>query len=149
MNRHIIDGMKKEGKVWKLLMLFGFTMGVLLPSASYLQKILGLYVNKDPIDKNMFKMALLFLLVGIYGLYGWLYSIKYKLDITEDTIIIRSLFRNTQVNIKDITEYTFERYRKSVFYQFKLFINGKKIVLSTRYKDEFVAILEENQIKQK
>ena len=47
-----------------------------------------------------------------------------------------------------IEEYTCNRYNKSVFYQFNLFIKGKKILVNTRYKEEFEKILEDNKIYQ-
>ncbi len=40
------------------------------------------------------------------------------------------------------------RYRKSVFYQFNLFINGKKVLINTRYKDEFKKVLKDNKIEE-
>lgn len=44
--------------------------------------------------------------------------------------------------------YMQNRYRKSVFYQFNLFINGKKVLINTRYKDEFKKVLKDNKIEE-
>jgi len=35
-----------------------------------------------------------------------------------------------------------------VFYQFNLFINDKKILINTRYKDEFEKVLKDYKIEQ-
>ena len=47
-----------------------------------------------------------------------------------------------------LKKYTCNRYRKSVFYQFNLFINDKKVLINTRYKDEFEKILKDYKIEQ-
>lgn len=35
-----------------------------------------------------------------------------------------------------------------MFYQFNLFIKGKKVLINTRYKDEFEKILKDHNIEQ-
>ena len=65
-----------------------------------------------------------------------------------DKILLKTLFRRVELNICDIEEYTCNRYNKSVFYQFNLFIKEKKILVNTRYKEEFEKILEDNKIYQ-
>ena len=85
---------------------------------------------------------------GTFGLYGWLYAVTYKVEFNGDKVYLRTLFKKIELNIDDIEKYTVRRYRKSVFYQFNLFINGKKILINTRYRDEFENVLIENNIKQ-
>ena len=84
----------------------------------------------------------------MFGFYVWLYAIKYNLKINKEKIVLRTLFRKVEINICNIEKYTCKRYRKSVFYQFNLFIKDKRILVNTRYKDEFIKILEENNIEQ-
>lgn len=86
--------------------------------------------------------------MGLVGLYGWLYSIKYRVEITDEKIKLKTLFRKQEIDIVDVKKYSCSQYRKSVFYQFKLYVNNKNIVISTRYVNELKAILEKNGINE-
>ena len=141
MNRNIIDGMKKEGKGFKILMIFAYILSLLMFLSTYLIN------NEKYSDKDIIIIVVFCFFFGTFGLYGWLYSIKYKLKITEEKIMLKTLFRTVEVNIKDITNYTCHRYRKSVFYQFNLFVKEKRILVATRYKEEFENILKYNNVE--
>ncbi len=141
MDNIIIDGMKKESKLARNLMFFGFVL--------FLLTFLYMYVNNKSLkDKEVLVMFILYLSFGIFGFYVWLYDIKYSLKITKEKILLKTLFRKVEINICSIEKYTCKRYRKSVFYQFNLFIKDKRILVNTRYKDEFIKILEENSVEQ-
>ena len=73
---------------------------------------------------------------GTFSLYGWLYAIKYRVEFDNERIYLKTLFKKIELNICDVKKYTCNRYRKSVFYQFNLFINDRKVLINTRYKDE-------------
>ena len=142
MNNKIIDGMRKEGKPFRNIMLFGYIFAILMPLSSYLMN------NDKYSDKDIILFAIAGFMFGTIGLYGWLYSIKYRLEFDNEKVYLKTLFRKIELNICDIKKYTCSRYRKSVFYQFNLFINDRKVLINTRYKDEFEKVLKDYKIEQ-
>ena len=89
-----------------------------------------------------------FLLFGCYFLYGYLYVYKYKVVVTNEKIVLKTLVKSVEVQFKDIKTYNCKRYRKSKFYQFLVFCKEKKILINTRYKDEFEKVLKDYKIEQ-
>ena len=142
MNDKIIDGMKKEGKPFKYVMIFGYVFAILMLLSNYF-----IFVEKYS-DADILKIFIIYLMFGTFGLYEWLYAVTYKVEFNDDKVYLKTLFKKIELNINDIEKYTVKRYRKSVFYQFHLFINGKKILINTRYKDEFENILKSKGISQ-
>lgn len=140
MRNHIVDDMKKEGKVWRGLIILGYALAVLMPLAILLTKDSG-YSDKDAI-----KLAVTFFLFGSLGLYGWLYSTKYHVEITEEKIVLITLFRTKELRMHEITGYSCKRYGKSVFYEFALRTQGRRMQIYTRYQEEFREILKINGI---
>ena len=142
MDIRIIDGMKKEGKPFRNIMLFGYIFAILMPLSIYLMN------NDKYSDKDIILFAIAGVMFGTIGFYGWLYSIKYRLEFDNEKVYLKTLFRKIELNIGDIEKYACNRYRKSVFYQFNLFIKDKKVLINTRYKDEFEKVLKDNKIEQ-
>ena len=139
MNIIIKDDMVKESKVWKNPMIICFVLAALFP----------LVLIWDNIKTTEFILGeLVFLLFGCDFLYGYLYAIKYKVEFDNNKLYLKTLFKKIELNICDVKKYTCNRYRKSVFYQFNLFINDKKILINTRYKDEFEKVLKDYKIEQ-
>lgn len=141
MEEKIIDGMKKESKLARDCMLFGFIL-------------VGLYIlyyftnkNENFSDKEILLMITFCLFVGVFGLYMWLYSIKYRVEFDSKKINLKTLFRKIEIDIHNVKNYTCNRYRKSEFYQFNLFVKGKKVLINTRYKDELEKILIDNNVE--
>lgn len=139
----IDDGMKKEGKIYRNVMVFGYLFSIIVPLFLIFSKSEG-YTNKD-----IFLFFVGFFLLGSIGLYGWLYTLNYKIHITKEKIIINTLFKKSEVNMGEIICYSCKRYKKSLFYQFQLYTKKKKYLVNTRYRDEFIALLKENNIFQK
>lgn len=142
MSNKIIDGMKKEGKPFRNIMLFGYIFAILMPVSIYLMN------NDKYSDKDIILFAIAGVMFGTIGLYGWLYSMKYRLEFDNEKVYLKTLFRKMELNICDVKKYTCNRYRKSVFYQFNLFINNRKVLINTRYKDEFEKVLKDKKIEQ-
>ena len=141
MDNKIIDGMKKEGKGFLGLALFATILVALT--------FLYMYVNeKNFRDKVVLSMLMVYSMFSLFGLYGWLYALKYRVEFDNEKVCLKTLFRKIELNISDVKKYTCNRYRKSVFYQFNLFINDKKVLINTRYKDEFEKILKDYKIVQ-
>lgn len=142
MNNKIIDGMKKEGKPFRTIMLFGYIFAILMPLSIYLSN------NDKYSDKDIILFAIAGVMFGTIGLYGWLYSMKYRVEFDNEKVYLKTLFRKIELNLCDVKKYTCNRYRKSVFYQFNLFTKDKKVLINTRYKDEFEKVLKDKEIEQ-
>lgn len=127
------DDMVKESKTWKNPMLLFFVLAVLFP--------LTLIWNNIKITEFILG-EVFFLIVGSYFLYGYLYAYKYKVVVTNEKIVLKTLFKNVEVQFKDIKTYNCKRYRKSEFYQFLVFCKEKKILINTRYKDDLEKLLK-------
>ncbi len=139
MNNKMIDEMRKEGKPFRNIMLFGYIFAILMPLSIYL-------MNREKYsDKDVILFVIGWIMLGTFGLYGWLYSIKYRLEFDNEKVYLKTLFRKIEFNICDVKKYTCNRYRKSKFYQFNLFVNDRKILINTRYKNEFEKILKDNK----
>lgn len=142
MDKQMIDGMKREGKPFRNIMIFCYIFSIIMPTGIYFMKDSG-FSNKD-----LILLVIFWLLLGTYSLYGWLYAIKYKLEFNDEKVHLKTLFKKIELDICDIEKYTCKRYRKTVFYQFNLFIKEKKVLINTRYKDEFEKILKGHNIEQ-
>ena len=142
MDNKIIDGMKKESKNPRNAMILCYLFAVLMPLVHYL-------IDNDKFsDIDILLIFLWCFILGSVGLYGWLYALKYRVEFDNEKVYLKTLFRKIEFNICDVKKYTCNRYRKSVFYQFNLFINDKKVLINTRYKDEFEKVLKDNEIEQ-
>ena len=141
MDKKIIDGMKKEGKLSLILTIFALTLFLL--TLVFMHKN-----NKSFQDREVQSILLVCVAFMLFGLYAWLYSLKYKIIISDTHVSLTTLFVKKEIDLCDVEKYTCKRYRKSVFDQFTLFINGKKLLINTRYKEEFENILKYNKIEQ-
>lgn len=140
MNNKIIDGMRKESAIPRNIMIFAYTL--VLSTFGYM------YVNnKSFFDKDILTMFLVSFVSGTMCLYGWLYALKYRVEFDDEKVKLKTLFRKIELNICDIEKYTCSRYRKSVFYQFVLYAKDKKVLINTRFVDEFDRILKYNKIE--
>ena len=130
------DNMKKESKAWKMPMTIFFVLAALFP----------LVLIWNNIKTAEFILGeVFFILVGCYFLYGYLYAYKYKVVVTNEKIVLKTLFKSVEVQLKDIKNYNCKRYRKSEFYQFLVFCKDKKILINTRYKDDLEKLLKNNE----
>ena len=140
MKKHIVDGIKQEGKAYRMLMIFGYAFCVLYPLAMLATK------NSAFSNKDIIKAAISFFMFGCIGLYGVIYSTKYRIEITEEKIALITLFRTKELSMHEITRYSYKRYRRSSLYIFTLRAQGRNIQLYTRYQEEFREILKMNGI---
>ena len=140
MDIKINDGMKKEGKIYKDITIFAILL--------FLLTFLDVYVNNKSFnDKTVMSMLIIYGMFIIVGLYGWLYTAKYKIDISNTNVKLKTLFKKEDISLYDVKKYTCKRYKKSKFWQFTLYTNNKKNLINTRYKEEFEEILKQNKIK--
>ena len=52
-----------------------------------------------------------------------------------------------EIDITDIEKYKCKKARRTALYKFNLYINGKKVLICTRYKEEFENILKDNNVQ--
>ena len=142
MDNKIIDGMKKESKKPRNAMILCYLFAVLMLLMHYLIE------NDKFSDIDILLIFLWCFILGSIGLYGWLYALKYRVEFDNEKVYLKTLFRTIELNICDVKKYTCNRYSKSVFYQFNLFINEKNFLINTRYKDEFEKVLKDYKIEQ-
>lgn len=141
MDNKIIDGMKKEGKGFLKLTIFS----IILLALTFVY----MYVNEKNLqDKVVLSMLIVYSIFSLLGIYGCLYSMKYRLEFDNEKVYLKTLFKKIELNICDVKKYTCNRYRKSVFYQFNLFTNNRKVLINTRYKDEFEKVLKDKKIEE-
>ena len=140
MKKHIVDGIKQEGKAYRILMILGYVFCALYPLAMLVAK------NSEFSNKDIIKAAISFFALGCTGLYGLIYSKKYRIEITEETITLITLFRTKELSMHEITRYSYKRYRRSALYIFTLRTQGRSIQLYTRYQEELREILKMNGI---
>lgn len=142
MDDKVIDGMKKESKKARNLTILCYLFAILIPLANYLMN------NEKFSDNDILIIFLWCFVLGTLSLYVWLYTVKYRVEFNDEKVYLKTLFKKIELNICDIEKYTCNRYGKSVFYQFHLFIKDKKLLVNTRYKEEFETILRNNRITQ-
>ena len=137
----ILDDMKKEGRRFGSVAILGYILSISI-------LLFGFFTDFEKYSRRDVSIIFVFcFVIGTICLYSWLYALKYKLEITEDEVAIRTLFKRTQIYISEITNYTCTRYRKSVFYQFRLFTDNRTILVNTRYKNEFEELLANHKIE--
>jgi hypothetical protein len=140
MKKHIVDGIKQEGKAYRKLMIFGYVFCVIYPLAMLITK------NSEFSNNDIIKAVISFFVFGCIGLYGLIYSKKYHIVITEEKITLITLFRTKELPMHEITGYSYKRYRRNTLYIFTLRTQGRSMQLYTRYQEEFREILKMNGI---
>ena len=94
MNNKLIDGMRKEGKPFRNIMLLGNIFAMLMPLSIYL-------INNDKYSgKDIILLTIAGVMFGTIGLYGWIYSIKYRLEFDNEKVYLKTLFRKNEFNSK-------------------------------------------------
>ena len=143
MNILITDNMLKEAHTHKKPALILFVIAVAQIIANWVFKA-DTFTSKD-----ILLTVLSFFFLVSWMVYAWLYAVKYTLTITETQISVITLFKRHQMDIREITQYTYKRYLKTEFYQFKLFAKNRGLMISTRYRDDLIALLNKNNIPEK
>ena len=129
----IEDNLKKESKRVLLTFILCYAAALIFP--------LLYYIDYDMDDILFF--SILFFVMGCYSLFG----LKYQVSIPQETIIIKTLFKKIEIHVSDIETYTYKRYNgSSILYAFKFIVAKKKKTLITRYKNELLEFLNQNQI---
>ena len=102
---------------------------------------------EDKTGISLIAASVLFAIIGFFGLFQCIRASKYKLEITEQKILIQTRRARNIVYFNEIKNYSIQRYKKTQLYTFYLFTAKGVLTLYTRYKDEFISILNSNNIK--
>lgn len=95
MDIKITDGMKKEGKIYKYITIFAILL--------FLLTFLDVYVNNKSFNnKTVMSMLIIYGMFIIVGLYGWLYTAKYKIDISNTNVKLKTLFKKEDISLYDV-----------------------------------------------
>ena len=65
----------------------------------------------------------------------------------ENKIIRKTLFKSVEIEFFKIQSFQCKRYSRSELYLFSFNIDGKKEKIYTRYKEEMIKILQDNNVK--
>lgn len=135
----IVDDMKKESKKWLVMTIVFYILSIVWPLAARF-----MYQGDDVNISDLILGFLAFFLMGCIALYGYLYSKKYKVEITNHHLKIYTLFKKVKLTIDHINQYKVKKYGLGVFYQFDLTCDEKKYRMYTKYVDELKRILDSN-----
>ena len=127
------DDMAKESKLWKTPMILFLILALLFPWAP---------IWNDITPSELISGLLCLILLCCYFVYGYLYTSQYQVTVTNEKIILKTIFRRTEIEFKDVTAYHCKKYGRSQFYQFTVLRNKKKILVYTRYRADMEKILQ-------
>lgn len=143
MNVLIVDDTKKESKWCGILAVFIYLLAFLSPLDSLTDR------ENYPFGDAIISSIVYFVLATIV-LYCWLEARRYRIEITESRIKIRTLFKKKEILFSSFIKYTYKQVSIFGFYRFILYMKDKKaLLINTHYKEEFETILNQNQINLK
>ena len=143
MNVLIVDDTKKESKWCGILAVFIYLLAFLSPLDSLTDR------ENYPFGDAIISSIVYFVLATIV-LYCWLEGRRYRIEITESRIKIRTLFKKKEILFSSFIKYTYKQVSIFGFYRFILYMQDKKaLLINTHYKEEFETILNQNQINLK
>ena len=128
-------------------------LGLLLAGISfaYAGKMIVEVTNDATLfNENVMKLTIGLILMGLAGIYAWLDAITYEFILEDDKISVKTLFKKTEIQISDISHYSYKLYTKfSGRYIFKVHTENSTLTFNTLYKDELLKILQDHGIEQK
>lgn len=130
------DSEKKESKRWLILMIVFIIIGV--------GNIIFYCINQS--NYNTYEFVAILIVSIAFSLiffYGFLCCFLYKLIVTNEEIIIRTLYGVKKIKLDKGYKYSFKKYTKvSEFYTFTFLVEDKKVKFYTRYYEELDKILK-------
>ena len=134
----IEDSFKKEAKP--------FVFAGIAFSFYAMISIIVLVVDDREISREIAtRLSMISLPACILAWYTYFWYSKYTLTIAHDQAIVKTLFGEHIVYLRDVVSYSCKKIRKQEWYQFELFIQNKRIKVRTHYKDKLIGILENQQ----
>ena len=143
MNTLIVDDTKKESKWCGIIAVFIYMLAFLSPLASLTDR------ENYPLKDSLI-IAIFYFVLATFVLYCWLEARRYRIEITESRIKIRTLFKKKEILFSSFIKCTYKQVSIFGFYRFILYMQDKKaLLINTHYKEEFEAILNQNDINLK
>ena len=135
------DSWKKESKRWGGIAVFVGLIAIFVPIALYF------WGGSDSSATDSINAAILLGLLFLIALYGFLYSFLYRIIVIENKIIRKTLFKSVEIEFSKIQSFQCKRYSRSELYLFSFNIDGRKEKIYTRYKEQMIKILQDNNVK--
>lgn len=88
------DNMKKENERFILLIILCYAFSVIMPLAILLTK------NEFFQKLDITLISLFCFMIGSILLYCWLTAIRYSVEVTEEKVILKTLFRKADIDFK-------------------------------------------------
>ena len=132
------DDRKKYSYAFIIFMVFA-TIGSVLFPVTY-----TFYFHAAKAE--IIKVSIIFPLTDLIAFFAFLYCHFYKLEVYEDAIKLRTLYRKIEINLSDIERFSSTKYGLSTYYMFKIYTKlskPKSIVVYTKHYYEFTKLLSE------
>ncbi len=137
MEKYIEDNMKKEIKIPLLCTIFIYFL--------FAVRLYMVFQRNENWTEGEHSLLLpLDFLGGTIGGISCIYVAKYRVKISKEKIIIKSLFVKKEVNIYEVEKYSYKWNKIYKIYQYTLYIENKKVMFNSHYKNEIEQILNEN-----
>lgn len=137
MEKYIDDNMKKEIKIPLLSAFFGYFLFAI-------RLYIAFQRNENWTEGELSLSLLMCFLLGTIGVFVGIYLLAYRVKISKEKIIIKSLFGKKEVNIYEVEKYSYTWNKIYKIYQYTFYIGNKKLMFNSHYKNEIEQILNEN-----
>ncbi len=137
MEKFIDDNMKKEIKIPLLCAFFGYFLFAV-------RLYIAFQRNENWTEGELSLSLSLVFLFGTLGVFSCFYALAYRVKINKEKIIIKSLFGKKEVNIYEVEKYSYTWNKIYKIYQYTLYIENKKVMFNSHYKNEIEQILNES-----
>lgn len=146
------DNMQKESKILLVgpVIFSMFAMLSLLSELAYYALYLPIvppeFISDSSISltDSILRVVLFFSVAIFFGVF-WLSIVKYKLTVTQEQVVVKTLFKQHDIDLHDITTFTFKKVGKSKVFRFILATKNKNYLVLTHYKTEFIKVLTNSQ----
>ena len=135
------DG-KKKSKVLLWVTIAYFIFSIIYPTLFYVYRDDYGFTSRDLIRLFMYCVILSFIMLFLF-----LIAFKHKLIVTENSIVVHTLFGKFSIDFGDVVNYSYRKTFSKKEYSFCFLTqNGKKTTLSIMHTDEMLALLEQKQV---
>lgn len=142
----ITDDIKQEGKIFRNLMIIAYSLAIIYPIGCFVSNtIVGISRFSE---KDIVAFSIFFIAFGSVELFCWIISMRYKLTVKDESVIIRVLSGQKEIPIESIIGFSYKKSKKELCY-FKLYTEEGSHLLITRFKNELLDFLYEKGIEQR
>ena len=136
------DSLKKFSR----FVFLGFMIGVIASISAAMQGALNV---KEPSIREIFIYYVIFPCFSLAVLYFAIFTFRYRITCDSKKIIVRSMFRTTEIEYKTIIKCRFDQYYATKYYTYILTFGHEKqrkawIAVSSVHNDDFLNLIREN-----